>query len=392
MEYITTKEASLRWGISTTRVTILANEGRIPGAQKLGKRWLIPATATKPQEQKPHHFLTEKREAEDDFSFPLYHFRPDWSYIDKDKLTPQQQQLLLAESAVLQCKFVDAYKMLKKIMKAPDDIATEIGALWNAGICCIALNRIEAFTKIFFHLKLIMANDFSHREDLMIVFESLKTYTENLSTAASEYKYNININSQCVPSASLLSGYSQLTKEAIEPNSTDIGLLEINLRLVENTGAVVVAEFLHLYLVGIYFLRDDISNAEKHARIAVKIAYENKYYFPLATYYRYLVPVLTPVIEEYPEEFRNHCSALISKYDENYTGFLSTTGEYSTLEKLRDEDYPYIYATIMNLSNKEIAKRIKMSPTTVKRRYSAIYKLVGVSNKKELRAFLKRNM
>ena len=30
MEYISTKEASAKWGISTTRITILANEGRIP--------------------------------------------------------------------------------------------------------------------------------------------------------------------------------------------------------------------------------------------------------------------------------------------------------------------------------------------------------------------------
>ena len=48
MEYITTKEASEKWGISTTRITILANQGRIPGAQRLGKSWLIPASATKP--------------------------------------------------------------------------------------------------------------------------------------------------------------------------------------------------------------------------------------------------------------------------------------------------------------------------------------------------------
>lgn len=53
MEYMTTKEASAKWGISTSRITILANEGRIPGAQRFGRSWLIPFSAPKPPELKP---------------------------------------------------------------------------------------------------------------------------------------------------------------------------------------------------------------------------------------------------------------------------------------------------------------------------------------------------
>lgn len=394
MEYITTKEASARWNISTIRITVLANEGRIPGAQRLGKRWLIPATATKPQELKPNHTNKAKNEttAKDDFSFPLYHFRPDWSYIIEDKLTHQDRQLLEAETAVLECRFNDAYPILENIMQSPDNVTTEIGCLWNAGICCIALNKPEDFSKIFFRLQLIMADNFPHRDDLMVIFDSLKTYTENLTTAANEYKYNIDIHNQCLPMEGLLAGYTQLTKEAIEPNSTDISLLELNLRFIKNTGAVVVAEFLHLYMVGIYYLRNDLLKAEKHAKTAVKIAYENKYYFPLATYYRYLIPVLTPVIEEYPEDFRNHCNELISKYDENLAAFLSSTGEYNILSNLKEKDFPYIYAILMDLSNNEIAKRMNVSSTTIKRRFEAIFKKLNVRSKKELKDFLKNNM
>lgn len=78
MEYITTKEASAKWGISPTRITIPANEGRIPGAYRLGRRWLIPASATKPKEFKPSRSGANKIEP-DTFSFPLYHLRPDWN-------------------------------------------------------------------------------------------------------------------------------------------------------------------------------------------------------------------------------------------------------------------------------------------------------------------------
>lgn len=392
MEYITTKEASQRWGISTIRITVLANEGRIPGAQRLGKRWLIPATATKPQELKPNHYHSAPKEETDNFSFPLYHFRPDWSYISKDKLTEQEGQLLEAESAMLECRFNDAYTMLENIMQAPENIAIEIGCLFNIGMCCITLNKPKDFDKIFFRLRAIMSEDFPHRDDLMLVFDFLKTYTDTVATVANEYKYRTDIHDQCLPTACLLTMFSLLTKEMMELNSIDVNLFELNLRLIKSTSAVIVAEFMHIYLLGIYYMRNEISKAEKHAKIAVQLAYENKYYFPLATYYRYYVPVLAPAVENYPEEFQNHIVKLASKYDENFTAFFSSMGEYSLMSNLKDTDFPYIYAVLMNLSNAEIAKRTNVSQTTIKRRYEAIFKKLNVGSKKELKEFLIKNI
>lgn len=394
MEYISTKEASEKWGISTIRITVLANEGRIAGAQRLGRRWLIPATATKPQELKPNHNSSAKKKGNENnnFSFPLYHFRPDWSYLNEDNLTEQQHQLLTAERAVMECRFDDAYKMLEGIMKKPDDTITEIGSLWNGGVCSIALNKPEDFSKILLRLQMIMAEDFAHRDDLMVILDSLKTYTETLSTVANEYTYNADIHEQSLPLSCLLAEYSQLTKEAIKPGSTDVNLLELNLRLIKNTGAIIVAEFMHLYMVGIYYLRNDMQKAERHARTLVQIAYEHKHYFPLVTYHRYFSAVLNSIIEEYPEDFQKLCSELIANYDENFNAFYSTLEKYSVTPKLKDTDFPYIYAVMMNLSNNEIAQRMNISPRTVKRRLDAIFKMLNVGSKKELRDYIKSNI
>lgn len=48
MEYITTKEASLKWGISERRIRKLLENERINGAFKNGKIWSIPINASKP--------------------------------------------------------------------------------------------------------------------------------------------------------------------------------------------------------------------------------------------------------------------------------------------------------------------------------------------------------
>lgn len=48
MEYLTTVEMSEKWNISSRRIGVLCANGRIDGAIKKGKTWLIPADAKKP--------------------------------------------------------------------------------------------------------------------------------------------------------------------------------------------------------------------------------------------------------------------------------------------------------------------------------------------------------
>lgn len=50
MEYLSTKEISEKWGISQRRVAILCEEGRIYGAAKVGKTWLLPIDSEKPDD------------------------------------------------------------------------------------------------------------------------------------------------------------------------------------------------------------------------------------------------------------------------------------------------------------------------------------------------------
>ena len=48
MEYLTSVEMSEKWGITSRRISILCAEGRVDGAIKKGKTWLIPSDAQKP--------------------------------------------------------------------------------------------------------------------------------------------------------------------------------------------------------------------------------------------------------------------------------------------------------------------------------------------------------
>ena len=51
-EMMTVKQASERWNIFDSRITKLCREGKIPGAVKDGKSWLIPVDTPKPADNR----------------------------------------------------------------------------------------------------------------------------------------------------------------------------------------------------------------------------------------------------------------------------------------------------------------------------------------------------
>ena len=48
----TPEDLALEWGLTARRVQYLCQEGRIEGAVKKGRQWLLPADAKKPERQK----------------------------------------------------------------------------------------------------------------------------------------------------------------------------------------------------------------------------------------------------------------------------------------------------------------------------------------------------
>ncbi|HBD85885.1 MAG TPA: DNA-binding protein [Clostridiales bacterium] len=48
MEYISTKEAAAKWGISERRIQKLCEENRIDGVVRFSRVWAIPQDAQKP--------------------------------------------------------------------------------------------------------------------------------------------------------------------------------------------------------------------------------------------------------------------------------------------------------------------------------------------------------
>ena len=97
MNYITIKEASEKWGVSTRAITYHVVSGRVVGAVKTGNTWLIPKDAAKPEDKRrktssipkekeaPFQPLTENKELFvgiiEHFPYPIHICEPDGTMI-----------------------------------------------------------------------------------------------------------------------------------------------------------------------------------------------------------------------------------------------------------------------------------------------------------------------
>lgn len=52
MDYISIKQLSEKWGISTRRIQILCRDGRVPGAIRIANTWAVPADVSKPKDRR----------------------------------------------------------------------------------------------------------------------------------------------------------------------------------------------------------------------------------------------------------------------------------------------------------------------------------------------------
>ena len=67
MKYLTTKETASKWNVNDRRVRVLCEEGRVDGAFKVGKTWMIAENASKPYDARKS-IKKEYKGLEHDFS------------------------------------------------------------------------------------------------------------------------------------------------------------------------------------------------------------------------------------------------------------------------------------------------------------------------------------
>lgn len=142
--YLSVCEAAEKWGVSRRRINQYCAEGRIPGAQKIGKVWAIPFDAEKPGNLRMQNKQPKSRELFAGF-MPLMNtpFEPGhcMEVVSKMKAGPRKD-IALAEYHYFSGQAEKAMQETERYLTSSDG-GVRLSAGWIFAYSCLTMGRID---------------------------------------------------------------------------------------------------------------------------------------------------------------------------------------------------------------------------------------------------------
>ena len=162
MEYLTVRETAEKWNLSDRMVQQLCIDGRIPGAQKFGKSWAIPAEAEKPQD--PRIARRQRRQADSPLDYtnlmPLLNtpFQPGKCLAAVEGMTAgAQRDIALAEYHYFSGHSEEAAKGAEPYLTS-SDMGARLSACFIYAYANLPLGRIQRARFALNELKAALAS------------------------------------------------------------------------------------------------------------------------------------------------------------------------------------------------------------------------------------------
>ena len=163
--YLSIRDAAEKWGVSERRINQYCSEGRIPGAERFGGSWAIPADAEKPgdprkQKKQTAPLKTHKTPELFPGFMPLMNtpFEPGHctQTIEKMKAGPKKD-IALAEYHYFSGQAEKAMKETEVYLTAEDG-GIRLSACWIFAYSCLTMGRIDHARRALHEIQSMLAD------------------------------------------------------------------------------------------------------------------------------------------------------------------------------------------------------------------------------------------
>jgi len=382
MDYISIKEASERWGIDTSRIGVLAREGRIEGAIIVGRNWLIPADAQKPNDLRKNKYINDAKSYS--FRFPVFICQA------KDKFNPplssDELALKKAQANFYKCDFKKAQESFTKLCDTSTNIYVKICAAFYMCIIIAASKTDVKWNDYYLKLITSFTEDFEYKTEMELFKPLLDTYLGMYNSASKKLslKQNYKYHESSFYTYSYISFFHLLDSSSFELDLKNLELYEVLCQKMEDDGHILEAQSLHRILFVAYLLKQNNEQMLYHLRYVISIAQKYNLLYIAAEFEPYYSEYYSIVLEKYPEDFRNKIRKYGKEILDNFTVFNKKYTSSILYSELNEKDYQIILYKIQGYLNKQIAVKMSLSERTIANRLSIIYDKLNIKNKNDL--------
>lgn len=405
MEYLKIDEVAAEWGISARRLQILCSQGKIAGATRFGRAWMIPKDARKPIDGRTRASRVEMETKKTDMPMPrktpflymtdLYN-APGCAEKAIAALadSPEAQTLLAAEIACARGDIDQVYESASYLLEKHSGFYAVLAAGTLLARCAIWRGDLSLWRKAKIHISEADAKDDRERELLTLSLCAVDSMLYDVKDFPGWFKVGCFelLHKDSLPAAKVYyakyiyaAGHSIATKTSDFEGVSGLGLMAllpgtiepmISWSMADNT--VISEIYLRLTCAVTYHFTKNDQEAIRHIDKALALALPDKLYGILAEYCRTIGNLLEQRIKLVDPRAWDDINRLYKVYARNWAELGSKITGRQIVEKLSVQQREIARLAAYKLPDAEIAARTNMSLSGVKQAIRIIKEKSGL--------------
>lgn len=390
MKYMGIEEASQKWGLSKRFVQHLCAEGRVEGATRLGRAWMIPSNAQKPMDGRTKE---ARAEYSSDMSLPrktpflymsdLYHTPGTADEVGQELFDNHEARVLFeAEVAYSRGQIDKVYESASYLLSKHSGFYEILSAGMLLALCAIWKGDIHMWRRAKIHISEAPAKDDKDRDVMQLAISAVdimlysvehfpdwfkigcfEPLHEDTYPAAKVYyaKYLYTVGYSVATGALKLEGIQGLYFLSAVPYT-----LEPLVCWAREKRTVMSELYLRMICAAVYHNSGNDARAIEHIDRAIALALPDRLYGTLAEYGRVLDTLLEARLSIVDAEAWEEVKKLYRVYNEGWAKLSGTVRGKTILTTLSQKEREVAKLAAFGMGNQEIANKMHISLSAVK--------------------------
>ncbi len=404
MDYFTIEELSKQWGISPRRIQTLCAQGKIIGALRFGRDWMIPRNAQKPVDGRTK---AGRQGFDSQTVMPLPRKTP-FLYMSDLYSQPgsaetsianlayhrEAQMLLEAEIAYSRGQIDAVYQHANYLLNRQSGFYAMISAGMLLALCAIWKGDLTMWRKAKVHIAEAPIQNDRDRDIVLLSITAIDAMLYDTSSFPEWFKIGCfePLHKDALPAAKVFyakylyaAGYGVATKQFELKGVQGLALLNMIPNTVEPMisqaivdQSVIAEMYLRMTCAAVYYTAGNDTQAIRHIDRAILLALPDKLYGFLAEYCRVLGALLEDRIRRVDPEVWMQVQALYKVYNKGWSHLSGSVRGRTIITTLSSREREVAKLAAFGMQNAEIGEKLHMSLSGVKQAVRVVSEKTGV--------------
>ncbi len=390
MEYVKIQEIAKKWGLSERSVQLLCAEGRVEGAKRFGRSWMIPREAARPMDGRTR---AARSLVEADQPLPrrtpflymsdLYHTPGTADEVARSLAYHHEARVLFeAEVAYSRGEIDKVYESANYLLSKHSEIYAVIGAGMLLAMCAIWKGDIDMWRRAKIHISEAPVRTDDERDLLLFAISAVDTMVYNVDNFPEWFKKGSfePLHKDAYPAATVyyakyLYAFGYAVAMGLHRVEGTQGLymmsvisygIEPMISWASSNRTVMCEIYLRLTCAAIYHNCGKDDDAIHHIDKAIELAIPDHFYGVLAEYCRVLDTLIERRLSETAPAVWAEVKKLNKVYNENWSALSGTIRGKKLIATLTAKEREVAKLAAFGMTNPEIAAKLNMSLPAVK--------------------------